>query len=90
MRDFKSAAANDLDQDFERALAFDDYLEDRRAKAPVASLVPTEAELFGQDFVEWKRGVIADCDLVDKILAEKFGKDWEKLLDKPRKRPGRA
>ncbi len=30
VRDFKRAAANDLDEDFERAIEFDDYLDDRR------------------------------------------------------------
>lgn len=42
MHDFKAAAANDLDRDFERAIEFDDHLDDRRDKAAVSLRLDTE------------------------------------------------
>jgi hypothetical protein len=50
------------------------YLPDPDSVAseqPFAML--TEAELFGEDFMEWKRDTIAACDQLDAIFKERFG-----------------
>ena len=33
----------------------------------------TEAEVFGEDFMEWKRDMISSLDQLDEIFKEKFG-----------------
>jgi len=50
----------------------------------------TEAELFGKDFMEWKRDVTAACDQLNAMFKKRFGmtldEAWKRMQDGKRKR----